>query len=120
MVLSEMGEPTETEEMSREALASAASAACKAEALGLQRVRRALRRRSALVRLLILPSLLRRPTLRLFGVPVATTATSLSRTLAATSLASLTVSFRDSSLVKPDLQTYGLQLSKMWKLSGHE
>lgn len=110
-----MGEPIETADMSRAALVSAASADCKVGAVGLHRVRRALRRRSALVRLLILPSLLRRPTLRLLGAPVATTATSLSRTLAATSLASLMVSFRDSSRVRPDLQIHKLQLSTMWK-----
>ena len=91
-------------EMSNELLISVPSADCKAGGVALQRVRRALRRRSARVRLLILPSLLRRPTLRLFGAPVVTTATSLFNTLADTSLESLMVSFRDSSLVRPDLQ----------------
>lgn len=114
-VLSAMGEPTETAEVFREALASAASEDCRAGGVALQRFRRALRRRSARVRLLILPSLLRRPTLRLLGAPVATTATSLSSTLAATSLASLMVSFRDSSRVKPDLQVHKLCFSTMWK-----
>lgn len=105
-----MGEPTETAEISSEALASGVSAACRA-GVALQSVRRALRRRSARVRLLILPSLLRRPTLRLLGAPVATTATSLSNTLAATSLASLMVSFRDSSLVSPDLLIHTVSLA---------
>lgn len=102
-VLSDIGEPTETAGVSSEALASACSGDWRVGVGALQRVRRALRRRSALVRLLMRPSLLRRPTLRLLGVPAATTATSLSSTLAATSLASLMVSFRDSSLVRPDL-----------------
>lgn len=97
-----MGEPMETADVSRTVPTSGGSVACWAGAGALQRVRRARRRRSARVRLLILPSLLRRPTLRLFGAPVATTATSVSNTLAATSLASLMVSFRDSSRVRPD------------------
>lgn len=100
-----MGEPTETAEISIVALASAASADGR-DGVVLQMVLRALRRRSARVRLLILPSRLRRPTLRLLGAPVATTVTSLSSTLAATSLASLMVSFSDSSCVSPDLQVH--------------
>lgn len=104
-MLSDIGEPTDTAEISTAVLASAASADGRAGVV-LQRVRRALRRRSARVRLLILPSRLRRPTLRLLGAPLATTVTSLSRTLAATSVASLTVSFRDSSRVRPDLQVH--------------
>lgn len=101
-VLLPTGESMETAVMSSAALDSAASADCKAGET-LQSVRRALRRRSTRVRLLILPSLLLLPTLRLLG-PVATKETSLSSTEPATSLASLTVSFRDSSGVRPDLQ----------------
>lgn len=101
-VLSDMGEPIESAGRSSSGLGSAASADCRAGGGALQRVRRALRRRSARVRLLILPSLLRRPTLRLLGAPAATTATSASSTPAAASLASLMVSFRDSSCVRPD------------------
>lgn len=104
-VPSAVGEPTDTEDISKVAPASAASVVCRVEGVALQRLRRALRRRSARVRLLILPSLLRRPTLRLLGVTLLTTPTSLSRTLVETSLASLMVSFRDSSLVRPDLHT---------------
>lgn len=110
-----MGEPIETAEMSSAEVASAASVACRAGVVDLQRVRRALRRRSALVRRRILPSLLRRPTLRLLGAPAATTATSLSSTVAATSLASLMVSLRDSSRVRPDLEICKKLFSKMWK-----
>lgn len=118
-MLSDIGEPIETADMSRVALVSAASADGKTGAVDLQRVRRALRRRSALVRLLILPSLLRLPTLRLLGALVATTATSLSRTVAATSVASLMVSFRDSSRVRPDLQTHKLQF-RTWKHKAYQ
>lgn len=103
-VPSAMGEPTGTAAMSKAAPASAPSEGCRVGGVVLQRLRRALRR-SARVRLLILPSLPRRPTLRLFGVTLLTTATSLSRTLDETSAASLMVSFRDSSFVRPDLQT---------------
>lgn len=109
-MLSDIGEPTDTAEISSAPLASVASVGWRAGGVALWRVRRALRRKSALVRLLILPSLLRRPTLRLLGGPVATTATSLSNTPAATSLASLMVSFRDSSCVRPDLQKHNLCL----------
>lgn len=108
-----MGEPIETAEVSGEALSSAASADCMAGGVALQMVRRALRRRSARVRLL--PSLLRRPTLRLLGAPVATTATSLSSILVATSVASLMVSLRDSSLVRPDLEIHYLHFSTLLK-----
>lgn len=67
----------------------------------LQRVRRALRLRSARERRLMRPSLRRLPTLRLLGV--ATAAELDSRTAPATSPGSLIVSFNDSSLVRPDL-----------------
>lgn len=115
-MLSDRGEPIDTADMSNAVLASAASADCRVGGVALQRVRRALRRRSARVRLLILPSLLRRPTLRLLGAPVVTTATSLSSTLAETSVASLMVSFRDSSCVRPDLQIHKLCFST-WTLT---
>lgn len=94
----------DTVEMSNAVLASAASVDCKDEGVDLHKVRRALRRRSARVRRLILPSLLRRPTLRLLVTPVDTTDTSLSSTLAGTSLVLLIVSCKDSSCVRPDLQ----------------
>lgn len=94
------------------AVSSLVSFDCRAGPV-LQRVRRALRRKSARVRLLILPSLLRRPTLRLFGTPAETTSASLSSTVPATSLASL-MSFRDSSRVKPDLKVDKVSFSKLW------
>lgn len=101
-VLLDMEESMETAATSNTAPVSPPSVDCRAGA-ALQRVRRALRRKSARVRLLILPSRLRRPTVRRLGAPAATTATSVSSTGPATSLASLMVSLRDSSRVKPDL-----------------
>lgn len=105
MVASGMGEGAETEATaSRVSVPSGCSGVCMAGELVLQRVRRALRLKSARVRRLILPSRRRLPTPRRLGVPAATEATSLSRTLAAASASSLIVNFRDSSRVRPDLQ----------------
>lgn len=90
--------------MSKAVLVSGTSVVGRADDVALHKVRRALRRKSARVRRLILPSLRLRPTLRLLVVSVDTTDTSLSRTPAGASLLLLMVSFMDSSCVRPDLQ----------------
>lgn len=105
MVAVDSGEQKDTVEMSNAALVSGASVVCRAEDVALHKVRRALRRKSARVRLLILPSFRLRPTLRLLVVSVDTADTSLSNMRAGASLVLLMVSFRDSSCVRPDLQS---------------
>lgn len=90
--------------MSNSVLVSGTSAVGRAEDVALHKGRRALRRKSARVRLLILPSLRLRPTLRLLVVSVDTTDTSLSSMRAGASLLLPMVSFMDSSCVRPDLQ----------------
>lgn len=90
--------------MSNAALVSGTSLGGRVEVVALHKVRRALRRKSARVRLLILPSLRLRPTLRLLVVSVATTDTSLSNMRAGASLLLPMVSFMDSSCVRPDLR----------------
>lgn len=83
--------------MSNVVLVSGTSAAGRAVDVALHKVRRALRRKSARVRRLILPSLRLRPTLRLLVVAVDTTDTSLSNMRAGVSLVLPMVSFMDSS-----------------------
>lgn len=90
--------------MSNAAPVSGTSLVGRVEDAALHRGRRARRRRSARVRLRILPSLRRRPTLRLLVVSVDTTDTSLSNMRAGASLVLPMVSFMDSSWVRPDLQ----------------
>lgn len=90
--------------MSNAALVSGTSVVGRVEDAALHKGRRALRRKSARVRLLIRPSLRLRPTLRLLVVSVDTTDTSLSNMRAGASLVLPTVSFMDSSGVRPDLR----------------